>query len=307
MILRPRVFPAFLLGGLLVGAVLWCGPAAAQSAGSSSFSLELQTLNVTGGASSSASFRMTSCLTHDPAGSASSASFQVQVGCVAAALTKDLDDDDDDGDGVSNAEEDGAPNGGDGNTDGTADRLQGAVASFVGTVGYLTVIVDPADGCDQLLALTALPEGALGTDPGYRYPLGFVSFTIECASAGAAAPIDVLFHQGSPWPPVAYRNYGPQAPDFGGPVGFYELTGALFDTVLIPGEGETPRASFTLTDGEPGDHEATGGTIETLGGPAFSAGDFSIPALGRTGTILFALLIALAAVVVLGRVRMLGS
>jgi hypothetical protein len=244
---HPAVF-AGLLGTLFVAAMLWCGSAAAQSASSSSFSLELQTLNVTGGVSSSASFKMTSCLTHDPAGSASSSSFQVQAGCVAAALTKDLDDDDDDGDGVSNAEEDGAPNGGDGNADGTADRLQGGVASFVGTVGYRTVIVDPADGCDQLLGLNALPEGALASDPGYRYPLGFVSFTVQCASAGATAPIDVLFHQGAWWPPVSYRNYGPQAPAFGGPVEFYELTGATFDTVVIPGEGETPRASTAARD-----------------------------------------------------------
>jgi hypothetical protein len=307
MTLRSRSVSASLLGLLLAAAVLWCGPAAAQSSGSSSFSLDHQTLNVTGGVSSSASFTLTSCLTHDPAGSASSASFQITVGCVAAALTSDLDDDDDDGDGVSNAEEDGAPNGGDGNDDGTADRLQSHVASFAGAAGYLTVIVDPADGCDQLLALDSMPEGALEADPGFRYPLGYVSFTVECTSAGADAPVDVLFHGGSLWPPIGYRNYGPQAPDFGGPAGFYDLPGAIFDTVIVPGDGITPRASFTLTDGQLGDHEAADATISTLGGPAFAASEFGIPTLGAAGAVVFAVLLGLVAVLVLMRLRAGGS
>jgi hypothetical protein len=295
------------LGLLLMAAVLWCGPAWAQGSGSASFSLQHPTLNVGGGVSSSTSFSLTSCVTHDPAGSASSSSFRVTVGCVAAALTNDLDVDDDDGDGVSNAEEDGAPNGGDGNDDGTADRLQSHVASFAGAAGYVTVFVDPADGCDQLLALGSMPEAALPSDPGYRYPLGYVSFTVECTSAGADAPIDVLFHGGSLWPPIHYRNYGPQAPAFGGPVGFYDLLGAIFDTVIVPGDGTTPRASFVLTDGQLGDHEAADATISTLGGPAFSASDLSIPTLGAAGTLVFAVLLGLVAVLLLMRVRAGGS
>ena len=289
---------------LLAAVVLWCSPAAAQVATSPSFNLDHQTLNISGGVSSSPSFSMTSCLTHDPAGSASSTSFRVDVGCAAAALTGTIVVVDDDGDGVSNTEEDGAPNGGDGNADGTADRLQSEVASLVGSAGYLTVILDPVDGCSQLLALSGPPEGAFGVDPGYIYPLGFVSFTVECASAGASAPIQVLFNQGTPWPPTAYRNYGPQAPAFGGPIGFFELPGALFDTVNIPTEGDTPRASFTLTDGQIGDHEAGGGTIVTVGGPAFALAGIAIPAMGTAGAMIFAVLLGLVAVLQLARVRM---
>jgi hypothetical protein len=259
---------------------------------------------MTGGVSSSPSFSITSCLTHDPSGSASSASFQVHVGCAAAALTRDLVTDDDDGDGVSNAEEDGGPNFGDGNNDGTADRLQSDVVSLMGSVGYLTVIVDPSDGCSQLLALSGLPGSSFGVDSGYIYPLGFVGFTIECASAGAMAPVQVLFNRGSPWPPTAYRNYGPQAPAFGGPVGFYEMPGAAFDTVFIPGDGDTPRASFTLTDGLLGDHQAAAATITTVGGPAFDSTQFAIPALGPAGAMIFAVLLGLIAVLFLTRLRL---
>ena len=305
---RPRAASVDLFGLLLLAAVLWCSPAVAQDATSPSFSLEHQTLNVAGGVTSSANFSLTSCLTHDPAGSASSTSFRVNVGCVAASLTSDLIDDDDDGDGVSNGEEDAAPNRGDGNADGTADRLQPDVASLVGTVGYLTVIVDPAGGCDQLRALSALPEGSFGADPGHRYPQGYVSFTVECASVGESAPINVLFDQGSEWPPVSYRNYGPQAPDFGDPAVFYDLPGASFDTVFIPGEGDTPRASFTLIDGQLGDHEAADATIVTVGGPAFPAADLvGIPALGPAGAVVFSVLLGLAAILLLMRARVGGS
>ena len=304
MRIRPQATSVGVFGSLLVAFGLWCVTAAAQVASSPSFTLEHQTLNISGGVSSSASFSMSSCLTHDPAGTASSTSFRVDVGCAAAALTRDLIGDDDDGDGVSNAEEDGAPNGGDGNGDGTADRLQSDVASLVGVVGYLTVIVDPSDGCSQLLALSALPGSAFGNDPGYVYPLGFASFTVACAAAGSSAPIEVLFNGGTLWPPVSYRNYGPQAPAFGGPVGFYELPGAIFDTLFILGEGDTPRASFTLIDGQLGDHEAAGGTITTVGGPAFGSAEFAIPAVGPAGAVVFALRLGCVAVLFLTRVRM---
>ena len=113
----------------------------------------------------------------------------------------------------------------------------------------------------------------------------------------------MIFNGAAHWPPLSYRNYGPQAPAFGGPVGFYELPGAVFDTVFIPGEGDTPRASFTLIDGLLGDHEAAGGTITTVGGPAFDPSGFAIPALAPTGVVVFAVLLGLVAVLFLTRSR----
>ncbi len=304
---RPRSALVGPIGLLLAVVMLWCAPVYGQSASSSSFSLEHQTLNLSGGMSESPSFSMTSCLTQEIAGSASSTSFKVEVGCVASTLTGGLVGDDDDGDGVSNEEEDAAPNNGDANADGTADRLQGHVASLAGTAGYATVAVDPSGGCNQLLVLNLLGGDTFGADPGFSYPLGFVSFTVQCASSGASAPTEVVFHQDSIWPPAAYRNFGPQAPAFGGPVGFYDMPGAIFDTVVIPGEGARPRTSFTLIDGQLGDHQSAGATIVTVGGPALaSAAINAIPTMGTAGAGIFVLLIGLVAVWLLARVRMGG-
>ena len=65
--------------------------------------------------------------------------------------------------------------------------------------------------------------------------------------------------------------------------------------------------AFTLTDGGLGDHEVAGATIVTVGGPAFAAADVrGIPTVGRAGAAAFAVLLGLAAVLLLTRIRVSG-
>lgn len=96
--------------------------------------------------------------------------------------------DDNDGDGVSNATEDGAPNGGDANNDGTDDRDQENVTSIVNsaTSEYTSLVVD--NDCD-LTSVSIKEENQLTTDDGHVYPLGLIDFTADCLVSGATTTV----------------------------------------------------------------------------------------------------------------------
>src|SRR5690606_24706209 len=91
--------------------------------------------------------------------------------------------------GVHDAEEDGAPNGGDANNDGTPDRLQHNVTSFVSdaTGNYATLEIN--DTCQVTLARTAAETGNTVADPDYEYPYGLMNFQADCGMAGFTATV----------------------------------------------------------------------------------------------------------------------
>lgn len=274
-------------GTLVIGALaimLFALPLAAGTAGSASYRLEQQ-LTGGGGTSSSTNFKLESCVEPGGAGASSSSSYQMQVGlCTSVFAT--LATDDDDGDGVPNAVEDGVASDGDGNEDGTADRLQGNVASFPGESGYVTVVSAGAQ-CSQITSVANVDEASLGVDPNFVYPLGLVSVTLSCASPGDTANLQILFHgYAGPWPLDAYRGFAPSPP------GWFAVPGVAFDSAIAP------RASFSVTDGGLGDSTGADGTIQSTTGPAAIAPP--IPALGGLPLLLLALSLALAGALVVG-------
>jgi hypothetical protein len=168
------------------------------------------------------------------------------------------------GDGISDAEEDGAPNGGGGNGDGILDSLQsnvGSIPSATGT-GYLTVEV--ISGCRHLEKIRTYTEAAQGNDNDYDYPYGLVGFELPCSSA----TIRVYFHGESDLSGYTYRKYGPIPPNFNNPQ-WYTLPGVTFGTVDIGGQ-TVAYAEFTLTDGQLGDDTGVDGVIYDPGGPGIS-------------------------------------
>ena len=168
----------------------------------------------------------------------------------------------DDGDGISGAVEDAAPNGGDGNGDGTLDSLQADVTSAPGAEGsgYLTVTVSGA--CAVIQDASVEPESEQPmADPSYDYPFGVVGFRLPCANATVKLYMHGLGAQSPP-----YRKFGPTTPGVPGTEDWYTLPGAVFGSELVGGVS-APTVTFSLSDGALGDATGVDGEIVDPGGP----------------------------------------
>jgi len=120
---------------------------------------------------------------------------------------------DTDMDGISDSDENAAPNSGDGNYDGIADRQQSNVASFPDTYGSLMTVVAPPS--TTLASVTVLNENFLTSDvsavgsifDGVNLGHGFLSFLVKGLAPGGAVDIDLIVHAGAL--PDSYYKYGP--------------------------------------------------------------------------------------------------
>lgn len=110
---------------------------------------------------------------------------------------------DSDGDGIPNSVEDDAPNGGDGNNDGTPDSEQLEVASFKSSVsdGFITLVMN----C-SIATASSVSADSLAADGSYRYPLGLVDFTADCGAPGSTASITQYYYN-PPEEEVVFRKF----------------------------------------------------------------------------------------------------
>ena len=169
-----------------------------------------------------------------------------------------------DEDGVTDAIEDGAPNGGDGNDDGILDSLQGNVASFTDLNGdYLTIETD--SGVPVRLVdndFRELPTPGSGVLDGKNLSHGFFSFEL-CADTATTARI--ILPEGER--PNSYIMFGP-TPSNPDPhyynFSFDGETGAEFDENMI---------TLNFVNGKRGDADldGTNNEISDPGAPAFPA------------------------------------
>ena len=136
--------------------------------------------------------------------------------------------------------ENGAPNGGDGNFDGTVDSLQTSVASMKSAVDQSYVTID-AHGIDVTSGAAQPLVALLAPPPTAQFPNGIFSFTVGPVAVGASVPIDITFH--SPPPPGSvFLKF------VGGAWSAYSFT-----DVTVLGRPYTIRV--VLDDGGPGDHD----------------------------------------------------
>ena len=177
---------------------------------------------------------------------------------------------------MSSTTEGGAPNGGDGNNDGTPDAVQNDVTSLPAAVGggYVTVDATTDNPQDNLTLAdvsvidpTSLPTTAPG---GVTFPGGLVNFTVEGVTPGATVDVKVYFQGGGN--PDAYFKY---------------LNGTWIDfsahAAIAAGS-----ATLTLTDGGPsadtGDADGTqNGRIVDPGGLAIAPAPDVTVAEGNKG------------------------
>ncbi len=250
--------------------LLFLGAFGATAQGAGGFRVDSQSLVVSGGRSSSGSFRADGCVDFTPSGLAGSSSFRMATGCGASSFIAGL----------------------------PTDQVQQP-----GPKGPVTVIAPQSD-CGPLRNVQVLAGPAPNADPGYTYGLGQVSFDLSCLPTGGTTTVTVLFHgaAGGLWPPVGWRSFGPLTPGGTGGKAFYPLSSVTFGTIPVPGEGNVPAAYVTVSDGGIGDDTAVDGRIVSLGGPAFAAEDSqTIPALSPFGLAVFAAALAAVAFGALGR------
>lgn len=167
---------------------------------------------------------------------------------------------DSDLDGVGDEVEDEAPNGGDGNGDGTPDSQQSNVASLPSfNGGFVTLAAPPGFGLTSVSALS--PLSMESTVLGVDLPEGLIGFQVETAF-GEAVSI-TLFQHAATSQSNSYWMYGPTA-DQGAPH-WYEF---LYDG-QTGAEILSDRIVLHLVDGKRGDADlSANGTIVDPGGPA---------------------------------------
>jgi len=194
----------------------------------------------------------------------------------------------DDGDGVPGSVEDGAPNGGDGNGDGTPDRLQSGVTSLPSSMGQGYITVATSGGCGQsenVRSYTETPD-----DSGYVYPFGLVGFELPCSSA----TVRVYFYGVTDLRGYTYRKYGPLPPHTGDSA-WYTMPGVTYGTEVIGGQ-TVAYAESVLIDGQLGDDTGVDGRIVDQGGPGQEQTvAVAAPAMTEWGMLVFMVLSGLAA------------
>ena len=150
-----------------------------------------------------------------------------------------------DGDGVDTAVEDNAPNGGDGNSDGTLDSAQPHVASLPSATGagYVT-LVSPVGTSLAAVASQIVPANPV-PPAGFQFPAGLLAFEVNGLSVGATIQIDVILPAGSSPESVVKLVGGAYLPAPGATVVGNVVTLALQDGDAFDGDGV---ANGTIVD-----------------------------------------------------------
>ena len=179
-------------------------------------------------------------------------------GILKYAIVQSLPDSD--GDGVSDVEEDTAPNSGDGNSDGTQDSIQSHVASLetFDNAQVVTLVAPDTTVLTQVRSLNSpSPEGM---PDNATFPFGYFEFTLLGADIGTRVSVDLMLPDDSA---NSYFKYGPTPLD---PAEHWYLfdwdeeTGAQVTGSII---------SLNLEDGQRGDQDlVANGIIQDPGGPA---------------------------------------
>ncbi|WP_298418229.1 choice-of-anchor U domain-containing protein, partial [uncultured Kordia sp.] len=177
-------------------------------------------------------------------------------------------------DNVDEAIEDGAPNGGDGNNDGTPDSQQPDVASIPDANGnYVTIeVTSPNIGedCNQITSMVLVAEASLASqDAVYEYPYGLIDFSLACAGDGQTATVKYYWYGISSLNDFdAYRKFGPSTA--GGSDLDYR-SNIIETTRQIENINGTDvlTVTYTITDDAVGDDNTEiAGVIEDPTGPA---------------------------------------
>jgi hypothetical protein len=176
----------------------------------------------------------------------------------------DFDESPGDSDNIPPAEEQAAPNSGDGNDDGTSDDEQDFVSSFVNDVASNYATLQVSNACVINTVNTSAESNNSVLDNGYSYPVGLMSFTVDCGPPGSVLTVNQYYY-GLTNDNYVLRKYNPNTSTY------EEVSGATINQVTIAGQSVLS-VSYTVTDGGPLDSDGTAnGVIIDPAGPAVLA------------------------------------
>jgi hypothetical protein len=149
-----------------------------------------------------------------------------------------------DTDEISSAVEDAAPNSGDIDENGYDDAIEYNVSSFVNPVSSAYTTVKTTGDCVANSNLSASVESSLGTqDSGYDYPLGIISFEVECKEAGETATVSVFcFCENTPVEGTIVRKYNDTTGEY------TTIESAVVEEVTIDGQ-RALKMTYDVVDG----------------------------------------------------------
>ena len=174
-----------------------------------------------------------------------------------------------DADGILNTVENAAPNGGDANGDGIADKNQGNITSLVDPVTGSYVAVESSCSSNTAVSAQTLPVNYV--DTAFQYPAGLLGFTLECDNDGDTATVTQYFYGVSAVNTMVLRKYDSQTHTYA------TVPGSTISAVTIGGQAVT-KVSYTITDGGPFDQDgsANGAIVDPVG--------LAVPSVGTPNT-----------------------
>jgi len=206
--------------------------------------------------------------------------------CLTPALAHAGDPSDSDGDGISDEVENGAPNGGDGNSDKIQDSTQANVTSLPSATdeGYITIVTSSTCMQNQGVQVCDQDAGACESAPdkGYSYPFGIVFFVVPCEQTD----VSLIFHGVNkvvgPGTPYHFRKFDPTKPGKPATFKWFDFPGAVIDGGTV---------TYSLNDGALGDQTGEDGAIVDPGGLAVAA----VPSLPGWSPLVLSAILALGA------------
>jgi len=164
-----------------------------------------------------------------------------------------------DADGLTDNVEDAGPNNGDGNNDGTPDRLQPTVTTYeIDSTGIYATLV--TSGCSENGTVTSIDVTSLAkTDNGKVYPYGLTDFTLNC-SRGDTVDVTMYIHTETNPSQYVPRKYNATTQTF------FDIPGSTLTTEQV-GASSTLKLNYSITDGEEldDDGEANGIIVDPMG------------------------------------------
>lgn len=183
-----------------------------------------------------------------------------------------------DADGAPDALEDLAPNNGDGNNDGTPDKIQPRVTSFLDYDSryWVTFITE---GCNENAAVMSIDAASLPSkDNGYEYIYGMTDFTLNCSKAETVNVTKYIHDPDTDISKFLPRKYNPNTGVFAG------LTGATLARETV-GTSSAIKLAYSITDGGTfdDDGEENGIIVDPVGLASESAASAGL--LANTGIV----------------------
>lgn len=154
-----------------------------------------------------------------------------------------------DSDGAADVVEDAAPNDGDANNDGTADRLQPTVTSFeIDSTGIYETLV--TQGCSENGTVASVDVSSLARgDTGKVYPYGLVDFSLNCSRGDTVTVTKYVFVDDRPTSYVL-RKYNPNTE------AYTDVTGSTITSQAV-GSARALVSTYAITDGGEFDDDDT--------------------------------------------------